>query len=69
MVLAEVCEHAHHHLADPVAKRRVRPGEGVEQELEPALGLTRVEGGHFAILGLPLLPLLEALRDHAVVAR
>jgi nucleoside triphosphate pyrophosphatase len=29
----------------------------------------RVEGGHFAILGLPLLPLLEALRDRAVIAR
>jgi septum formation protein len=29
----------------------------------------RIEGGHFAILGLPLLPLLDFLRDHGVVAR
>ena len=28
-----------------------------------------IEGSHFAILGLPLLPLLEALRDQGVLAR
>ena len=28
----------------------------------------RIEGDHFAILGLPLLPLLVALREHGVVA-
>lgn len=30
---------------------------------------TRVEGDYFSILGLPLLPLLEFLREHGVVAR
>lgn len=29
----------------------------------------RIEGDHFAILGLPLLPLLAILREHGVVAR
>jgi len=29
----------------------------------------RIEGGHFAILGLPLLPLLDFLRGHGAVAR
>jgi septum formation protein len=29
----------------------------------------RIEGGYFAILGLPLLPLLDFLRGHGVVAR
>lgn len=28
---------------------------------------TRVEGNHFSILGLPLLPLLEFLRGHGVI--
>ena len=30
---------------------------------------SRVEGDYFTILGLPLLPLLEFLRNHGVVAR
>jgi septum formation protein len=30
---------------------------------------SRIEGGYFAILGLPLLPLLEFLRGYGVVAR
>jgi len=30
---------------------------------------SRVEGDYFTILGLPLLPLLEFLRDHGVVGR
>jgi len=30
---------------------------------------SRIEGGHFAILGLPLLPLLDVLRDHGIIAR
>jgi septum formation protein len=29
----------------------------------------RIDGGYFAILGLPLLPLLDFLRGHGVVAR
>ena len=29
----------------------------------------RIEGDHFSILGLPLLPLLDFLRGHGVVAR
>jgi septum formation protein len=29
----------------------------------------RIEGGYFAILGLPLLPLLDFLRGHGIVAR
>lgn len=28
----------------------------------------RVEGSHFTILGMPLVPLLEALRDRAIIA-
>ncbi len=31
--------------------------------------LSRIEGDYFAILGLPLLPLLEFLRGHGMVAR
>jgi septum formation protein len=38
--------------------------EGVGVQL-----FARVEGGHFAILGLPLLPLLDVLREHGIVAR
>jgi nucleoside triphosphate pyrophosphatase len=38
--------------------------EGVGVQL-----FARIEGGHFAILGLPLLPLLDFLRGHGVVAR
>jgi septum formation protein len=38
--------------------------EGVGVQL-----FARIEGGHFAILGLPLLPLLDFLRDHGMVAR
>jgi septum formation protein len=37
-----------------------------------ALGVqlfSRIEGGYFAILGLPLLPLLDFLRGHGVVAQ
>jgi septum formation protein len=37
-----------------------------------ALGVqlfTRIDGGYFAILGLPLLPLLDFLRGHGVVAQ
>jgi len=30
---------------------------------------SRIEGDHFAILGLPLLELLEFLRDRGVLAR
>ena len=30
---------------------------------------SRVEGDYFSILGLPLLPLLEFLRDHGIVPR
>ena len=29
----------------------------------------RIEGGYFAILGLPLLPLLDFLRGHGIVAK
>jgi septum formation protein len=28
----------------------------------------RIEGGHHAILGMPLLPLLQKLRDHGLIA-
>jgi septum formation protein len=38
--------------------------EGVGVQL-----FARIEGGHFAILGLPLLPLLDFLRGHGIVAR
>ncbi|SNB62684.1 septum formation protein [Arboricoccus pini] len=31
--------------------------------------MTRMEGSYFAILGLPLLPLLQALRDHDILGR
>jgi septum formation protein len=37
-----------------------------------ALGVqlfARIEGGYFAILGLPLLPLLDFLRGHGIVAK
>lgn len=37
-------------------------GEGIQL-------FSRIEGDYFAILGLPLLPLLEFLRGHGVVAR
>lgn len=30
---------------------------------------SRIEGDYFAILGLPLLPLLQILREHGVIAR
>ena len=30
---------------------------------------SRIEGDYFTILGLPLLPLLDFLRNHGVVAR
>jgi septum formation protein len=36
-----------------------------------AMGLQlfeRIEGGHHAILGMPLLPLLQKLRDHGLIA-
>jgi septum formation protein len=29
---------------------------------------TRVEGDYFTILGLPLLPLMDFLRNHGVIA-
>jgi septum formation protein len=31
--------------------------------------LDRVEGDYFSVLGLPLLPLLQFLREHGVVAK
>ncbi len=36
--------------------------EGVGVQL-----FSRVDGDHFAILGLPLIPLLAFLRDHGIV--
>jgi len=41
---------------------------GYRMEALGAQLFDRVEGSHFAILGLPLLPLLEALRERGVVA-
>lgn len=42
---------------------------GYQIESEGAQLFEKVEGSHFAILGMPLLPLLAYLRDRGVIAR
>ena len=43
---------------------------GAYQVEGPGIQLfSRITGDHFAILGLPLLPLLDFLRAHGLVAR
>ena len=50
--------------ADALASVGAYQLEGLGAQL-----FSRVEGDYFTILGLPLLPLLEFLRNHGVVAR
>ena len=38
-------------------------------ERGPAVLFERVEGSHFAVLGMPLLPLLAYLRERGLLAR
>ncbi len=42
---------------------------GYEIEGEGAQLFRRMEGDHFTILGLPLLPLLDVLREHGVIKK
>ena len=50
--------------------RRCLQSVGAYQVEGPAIQMfERIDGDYFSILGLPLLPLLAALRDHGVLAR
>ena len=47
----------------------VRLGRAYQIEDVGAQLFARIEGDHFAVLGLPLLPLLEFLREQGVLLR
>lgn len=56
------------HYLSVMGKRVLATVGGYELEGLGAQLMTRIEGDYFAILGLPLLPLLEFLRREGVVA-
>jgi septum formation protein len=54
---------------DALGEAALSSGGGYQIESLGAQLLARIQGDHFAVLGLPLLPLLEFLREQGVLLR